>query len=43
MQVMRILLRVGLKVVLDGTLGREAVREREKDRILGELIRRFEE
>ena len=43
MQVMRILLRIGLKAMLDGTLGREAARERHKDRILGELIRRFEE
>jgi hypothetical protein len=43
MQVMRILLRIGLKAMLDGTLSREAARDRDKDRILGEFIRRFEE
>jgi hypothetical protein len=43
MQVMRILLRISLKAMLDGTLGREAARERDKERALGELIRAFEE
>jgi hypothetical protein len=35
MRVIRIFLRIGLKAVLDGTLAREATRER--DRILAEL------
>jgi len=43
MQVMRILLRIGLKAMLDGTLARAAARERDKDRILGELIDGLEE
>ena len=40
MQVIRIFLRVGLKAVLDGTLAREAARERDRQRILAELTRR---
>ena len=40
MQVMRILLRIGLKAVLDGTLAREVTRERERERILSEMMRR---
>jgi hypothetical protein len=39
-QVIRIVLRICVKAMLDGTLERDAARER--DRILGELIRRFE-
>jgi hypothetical protein len=40
MQVIRILLRIGLKAVLDGTLAREAARERDRQRILEGLARR---
>ena len=40
MQVIRIFLRIGLKAVLDGTLAREAARERDRQRILAELTRR---
>src|SRR5262249_45901267 len=40
MQVMRVFLRIGLKAVLDGTLAREAVRERDRQRIVEELTRR---
>jgi hypothetical protein len=42
MQVTRVVFQVGVKAMLDGTLGRQAARERDKDRILGELIRAFE-
>jgi hypothetical protein len=42
-QVIRIVLRICVKAMLDGTLERDAARERDWDRILGELIRRFEE
>jgi hypothetical protein len=31
-------LRIGIKALLDSTLGREARRERDRDRILGQLI-----
>ena len=40
MQVVRILLRIGLKAVLDGTLAREAAPEPDRQRILVELTRR---
>jgi hypothetical protein len=43
MQATRVVFTICLKPVLDGKLGREAARERDKDRILGELIGRFEE
>jgi hypothetical protein len=43
MQVMRILLRIGLKAMLDGALSREAARKRDKERMLGELIGGFEQ
>jgi hypothetical protein len=43
MQVIRTLLRIGLKAMLDGTLNREAARERDKERMLGELIGGFEQ
>jgi hypothetical protein len=39
MQVMRILLRIGVKAVLDGTLAREAARERDRERLLAEMAR----
>ena len=34
LQVMRIILAIGAKAYLDGTLGREAARERDRDRLL---------
>jgi hypothetical protein len=40
MQVIRVLLKIGLKAVLDGTLDREAALERDRDRILSEMTRR---
>ena len=40
MQVMRVLLRTGVKAVLDGRLAREAARERERERTLSEMTRR---
>jgi hypothetical protein len=39
MQVIRILSRIGLKAVLDGT-AREAARERDRERTLEELTRK---
>jgi hypothetical protein len=39
-QVIRILLRIGLKAVLDGTLARGAARDRDRERILADLTRR---
>ena len=41
-QVMRVVLAICLPAFLDGRLGREAARERERDRVLNELIGRFE-
>ena len=43
MQVMRVLLAIGVKALLDGKLGREAARERERQRVLEELARGFTE
>ena len=43
MQVTRVVFTICLKPVLDGKLGREAARERDRERMLGELIRAFEE
>ena len=43
MQVTRVVFQVGVKAMLDGTLAREAARERDRERILGELLRGFEE
>jgi hypothetical protein len=43
MQVSRVILRIGIKALLDGTLGREAARERDRERVLGELLRGFQE
>jgi hypothetical protein len=34
---------IGTKALFDGKLERDAARERDRDRILGELIRKFEE
>ena len=39
MQVMRVFSRIGLQAALDGTLAREATRERERDRTLLDLTR----
>jgi hypothetical protein len=39
-QVIRILLLIGVKAMLDGTLAREAARERERERTLSEMTRR---
>jgi hypothetical protein len=39
LQVIRIILAVGAKALLDGKLGREAARERDRGRILGNLLR----
>jgi hypothetical protein len=39
-QVIRVLLKIGLKAVLDGTLDREAARERNREHILAKLARR---
>jgi len=43
MQVLRVFLLIGLKAMLDGTLAREAARERDRERILEELSRGFAE
>jgi hypothetical protein len=40
MQVIRDLLKIGVKAVLDGTLAREVARERDRWRVLEELARR---
>ena len=40
MQVMRVFLRIGVKAMFDGSLDREAARERERDRLLSEMTRR---
>jgi len=37
MQVMRIVFAIGVKALLDGTLGREAAREHDRERVLAEL------
>jgi hypothetical protein len=42
MQVIRVLLKIGVKAMLDGTLDREAARERNRELVLGELVRGFE-
>jgi hypothetical protein len=42
LQVWRIVFMIGTKALLDGKLERDAARERNQDRILGELIREFE-
>jgi hypothetical protein len=43
MQATRVVFTICLKPVLDGKLGREAARERDRERLLSELIRGFEE
>ena len=43
MQVTRVVFMVGVKAMLDGKLSREAALERDRDRILGKLIRGFEQ
>jgi hypothetical protein len=40
MQVIRVLLPIGIKAVLNGSLGREAARERNRDAVLEKLARR---
>jgi hypothetical protein len=42
MQITRVVFTICLKPVLDGKLGREAARERDRARVLSELIRGFE-
>jgi hypothetical protein len=39
MQVTRTIFTICLKAVLDGTLGREAARERNRERLLAEMVR----
>jgi hypothetical protein len=39
MQVMRIVLAIGAKPLLDGKLGREAARDRDRERVLAEMAR----
>jgi hypothetical protein len=43
LQVWRVVFMIGTKALFDGKLSREAARERERDRVLNELIGRFEE
>jgi hypothetical protein len=43
LQVWRVVFMVGVKAMLDGKLGREARRERDRERVLGELIDGFEQ
>jgi hypothetical protein len=43
MQAIRVVFTICLKPVLDGKLGRDAARERDRQRLLGKLIRKFEE
>jgi hypothetical protein len=38
-QVLRVILMIGARALLDGRLGREAARERDRERILAELMR----
>jgi hypothetical protein len=39
MQVTRTIFTICLKAALDGTLGREAARERNRERLLAEMVR----
>ena len=41
MQVMRVLLPIGIKAVLDGSLDRELARERNRAAVLDDLARKF--
>ena len=43
MQVARVVFMIGAKALFDGKLGREAARERDRERVLSERIRGFEE
>src|SRR5262249_9112857 len=43
LQVWRVVFMIGTKALFDGKLSRDAARERDRDRILGELMRGFEE
>ena len=43
MQVMRVVFTICIKAALEGRIGREAARERDRERILEELARGFEE
>ena len=43
MQVWRVVFMIRIKAYLNGEVGRDAARERDRERILGELVRRFEE
>jgi hypothetical protein len=38
-QVLRIILMIGVRALLDGRLGREAARERDRERVLAEMAR----
>ena len=39
MQVLRVIMPIGIKALLDGRLGRDAARERDRQRVLDELAR----
>jgi hypothetical protein len=41
MQVMRVLLPIGIKALLDGTLARKAARERDRAAVLDDLARKL--
>jgi hypothetical protein len=43
MQATRVVFQVGVKAMLDGALGRQAVLGRKRDRVLSELVKEFEE
>ena len=43
LQVWRVVFMIGTKALFDGKLERDAARERDRDRILGEMIDEFEE
>lgn len=42
-QVRHVIMTIGTKAALDGTLGREAARERDRERLVKELAPRFSE
>ena len=39
LQVIRLIFAIGVKALLDGRLGREAARDRDRERVLAELVR----
>jgi hypothetical protein len=43
LQVWRVVFMIGTKALFDGKLGRDAARERDRERVLSELVRGFEE